>query len=115
MDPISAAIGIVKAYVLSNLEKTDPRPDFEVYVVWFAFTLGHWKALVSTSLSDGMYYEVTHNTASDEIYLDAYKKFQNVKLEGPWDWEGTPLPRGYEDITSVTTETVEERAGLNGQ
>lgn len=30
-------------------------------VVWFSKTLQNWKALVSTNVSDGMYYEVTYN------------------------------------------------------
>ena len=33
--------------------------------------------LLSTTLPDGMYYEVTYNKAKDEFYLDAYKKFEN--------------------------------------
>ena len=75
------AKSLVFDYVKSRLEKTDTHVTFapdEVYVVWFAFTLGNWKALISTTLPDGMYYEVTHNAAKAETYLDAYKKFDNV-------------------------------------
>lgn len=50
----------------------------DVYVVWFSKTLQNWKALVSTTVADGMYYEVTHNGDKDETYLDAYKKWDNV-------------------------------------
>ena len=49
----------------------------DIYVVWFCKTLQNWKALVSTTLPDGMYYEVTYNGDKKEIYLDAYKKFEN--------------------------------------
>jgi len=49
-----------------------------VYVVWFSKTLQNWKALVSTTLPDGMYYEVTYNGDMKETYIDAYKKFENV-------------------------------------
>ena len=35
------------------------------------------KALLSTTLFDGMYYEVTYNGDKHEAYLDAYKKFEN--------------------------------------
>lgn len=35
------------------------------------------KKLVSTSVSDGMYYEITHNGDKGETYLDAYKKWDN--------------------------------------
>ena len=72
---------LVFDHVKANLEKTDTHVTFgedEVYVVWFAKTLQNWKALVSTTLPDGMYYEVTHNGDKKETYIDAYKKFQNV-------------------------------------
>ena len=52
-----------------------------VFIVWFCKTLQNWKALVSTTLPDGMYYEVTYNGNNKEIYLDAYKKFENRKID----------------------------------
>jgi len=70
-------------YIKPRLEKTDRHVTFsldEVYVVWFTFVLGNWKALVSTTLPDGMYYEVTRNDAKGETYIDAYKKFDNVVI-----------------------------------
>lgn len=73
---------IVKNYVEQRLEVTDGT-EFNlsnVYVVWFTFVLGSWKCLISTTLPDGMYYEVTHNKTKGETYLDAYKKFDNVKF-----------------------------------
>ena len=56
----------------------------EVYVVWFCKTLQNWKCLLSTSVPDGMYYEVTYNGSTVEIYLDAYKKFDNVCYKPPF-------------------------------
>ena len=53
----------------------------DVFIVWFCKTLQNWKALVSTNVSDGMYYEVTYNGDKNCIYLDAYKKFKHVTLE----------------------------------
>ena len=50
----------------------------DVFIVWFCKTLQNWKALVSTTVPDGMYYEVTHNGDKDETYLDVYKKWENV-------------------------------------
>lgn len=32
-------------------------------------------------LSDGIYYEVTYNGDKKEVYLDAYKKFDNQKID----------------------------------
>lgn len=54
---------LVVNYYNSRVEITD---DFEiteenVFIVWFCKTLQNWKALVSTTVSDGMYYEVTYN------------------------------------------------------
>lgn len=72
---------LVKRHVQENLEKTDPDVDFRVFVVWFAFTLGNYKALVSTSLPDGRYYEVTHNHVKGETYIDTYVKIRNVCIE----------------------------------
>lgn len=73
----------VRQYVEEHLDKSDTMPEFEVYVVWFCKTLQNNKALLSTSLSDGMYYELTYNGDKKELYLDAYKKFENrcIKIE----------------------------------
>ena len=68
---------IVKQYVLEHLDKSDETPDFEVYTVWKVKALQNWKWLLSTSLPDGMYYELTLNGDKEEFYLDAYKKFDN--------------------------------------
>ncbi len=81
--PTSRPVQLVYEYVKAHLEKTDTHvtlsPD-EVYVVWFTYVLGNWKALVSTTLPDGMYYEVTHNEPMQVTYIDAYKKFDNVAV-----------------------------------
>ena|SRR6187549_1049755 len=87
------ARGVVFDYVKQRLEKTDTHVTFgpdEVYVVWFTFVLGNWKALVSTTLPDGMYYEVTYRAEKHETYLDAYKKFDNVKIPDFFDPELHP-------------------------
>lgn len=73
---------IVYSYAKRKLDKTDPQYKTfylsDVYVVWWSKTLQNWKAMVSTTLPDGMYYEVTYNGDKEEAYLDAYKKFDNV-------------------------------------
>ena len=76
------AINIVREYILGHLDKSDPVPEFEVYTVWKAKVLQNWKYLLSSTLSDGMYYELTYNGDKDEWYLDAYKKFQNCIIAG---------------------------------
>lgn len=52
-------------------------PD-DVYVVWLCKALGNNKALLSTDMPGGMYYEVTYNGVKNEAYFDAYKKQENV-------------------------------------
>lgn len=76
------AIRIVTDYFNSHVEKTDnfKITEKDVFIVWFCKTLQNWKALVSTTVSDGMYYEVTYNGDKQETYLDAYKKWENVKI-----------------------------------
>lgn len=52
----------------------------EIYVVWFAFVLGDWKAFISTSRPDGRVWEVTHNKHKHESYVDSYLKTHNVAV-----------------------------------
>lgn len=68
---------IVKEYEINHLDKSDKIPEFEVFVVWSCKTLQNNKALLSTTLFNGMYYEITYNGDKKELYLDAYKKFEN--------------------------------------
>ncbi|MBR6689744.1 MAG: hypothetical protein IKL65_00235 [Bacilli bacterium] len=70
---------IIIDYFNSNVEKTDNKKIGikDVYVVWMCKTLKNSKALLSTTVSDGMYYEITYNGEKNEIYFDAYKKWEN--------------------------------------
>jgi hypothetical protein len=71
---------LVVDYFNQRAEKTDhfDITEDQVFVVWFCKTLQNWKALVSTTISDGMYYEITYNGDKHESYIDAYKKWENV-------------------------------------
>lgn len=77
----SRAIQIVTEYINEHLDKSDPVPKFEVYIVWKCKALQNWKWLLSSSLFDGMYYELTYNGDMKEFYLDAYKKFENRVIQ----------------------------------
>lgn len=74
------AIEIVKRYIEEHLDKSDEKPKFEVFTVWKAKILQNWKYLLSSTLFDGMYYELTFNGDKSEWYLDAYKKFENRRI-----------------------------------
>lgn len=74
------ALDIVNGYILKHLDKSDPVVPFDTFIVWKAKILQNWKYLISSTLPDGMYYELTFNGDKKEWYLDAYKKFENVVL-----------------------------------
>ncbi|WP_288272185.1 DUF6275 family protein [uncultured Megasphaera sp.] len=74
---------IVMDYFNAHVDKTDQKQITmdDVFVVWFCKTLQNWKCLVSTTVSDGMYYEVTHNGDKGETYVDVYKKWANLCVQ----------------------------------
>ena len=76
------AVKTVVDYFNNRVEKTDNKQITadDVYIVWLCKTLQNHKALVSTNISDGMYYELTYNGDKKELYLDAYKKWENYKV-----------------------------------
>jgi len=57
-----------------------PGPEFQVFIVSFSYILGNYKALISSTLPDSRYYEVTYNKAKDEHYIDVYVKAENVAV-----------------------------------
>lgn len=75
---------LVVDYTNAHLDVTDSKriSTEDVYIVWQCKTLQNNKALLSTVLFDGMYYEITYNGDKDELYLDAYKKFENKCFKG---------------------------------
>lgn len=71
--------GIVAEYFNENADVTDHKNITvnDIYVVWYCKSLQNHKALLSTNVPDGMYYEITYNGDKDETYVDAYKKWKN--------------------------------------
>lgn len=70
-------------YFTEHCEKTD-KADItvdDVYIVWYCKALQNHKALLSTNVLDGMYYEITYNGDKNQLYFDAYKKWQNICFE----------------------------------
>lgn len=72
-------------YYNEYVEKTDSFKitEDDVFIVWSCKILQNNKALVSTTVSDGIYYELTYNGDKKELYLDAYKKWENkcIKID----------------------------------
>lgn len=70
-------------YTNNHLDKTDKKEitTDDVFMVWGCKTLQNNKALLSTTLFDGMYYECTYNGDKKEMYVDCYKKWENYKVE----------------------------------
>lgn len=73
---------LVADYYNERVEKTDGMSitTDDVYVVWSCKTLQNWKALLSTDVPDGMYYELIYDGDKRVTYLDAYKKWENVPI-----------------------------------
>lgn len=75
------ALMLVEDYIAGHLDKSDPEPEFDVFTVWKAKILQNWKYLISSTLPDGMYYELTYNGDKKEWYMDVYKKFENKVIK----------------------------------
>ena len=102
------AIKIVKDYILEHLDKSDVTPDFEVFTVWKVKALQNWKYLLSSTLFDGMYYELTYNGDKVEIsepqpYVSGnpYCQASAVILEDQ--------PEKYKEIVEEAYEEFHER------
>lgn len=76
-------LDIVRDYANEHFDKTDDVhiTEDDVFIVWSCKTLQNNKALVSTTVLDGMYYEITHNGDKNETYVDAYKKWENFAIK----------------------------------
>lgn len=79
-DFMTKAKQLVVDYFNEHVDVTDGKKLTleNVFIVWFSKTLQNWKALVSTDVPDGMYYEITHNGDKNETYVDVYKKWDNL-------------------------------------
>ena len=96
---LEAAIDLVADYTDKYLKKTnhseeneafsddvperdifsDNTPEYEVFVEWYSMTLQHFNARLSTTLFDGMHYEVIYNGDTDELYLNVYKEVEKIR------------------------------------
>ncbi len=77
------AVKAVVDYFNGQSDVTDKNgkiTEEDVFIVWMCKTLQNHKAMLSTTVADGMYYEFTWNGDKSEGYLDAYKKWKNVVI-----------------------------------
>lgn len=74
---------IIVDYFNAHTDKTDHKSitEDDVFIVWSCKALQNNKALASTTVSDGMYYEITYNGDKKETYVDAYKKWENFVVK----------------------------------
>ena len=79
IDYVSKARGLVAGMIKAK-DGVDLDSE-QVYVVWFCFILGGWKALISTTVANGRYYEVTYDKVKNQIYIDTYEKIDNVAVD----------------------------------
>ena len=72
----------VVEYFNQHADKTDHKKitEDDVFIVWACKILQNNKALVSTTVPDGMYYEVTYDGDKQQSYVDVYKKWQNYSV-----------------------------------
>lgn len=73
---------IVVDYFNSHVDKSDNKviTSDDVYIVWICKILQNNKALVSTNICDGMYYEITYNGKDKEVYVAVYKNWENYNV-----------------------------------
>ena len=71
----------VKNYANEHHFLNDSVCQKDVFIVWYCKTLQNWKALAGIYERDE-YFELTYNGDKKELYLDVYKKLENICLKG---------------------------------
>jgi len=77
MNKDNRALEIIENYMYDHFDPTDETPHFSLFIVWKAKILKNWKYLISSTIPDGKYYELTFNGDNNEWYLDVYVKLEN--------------------------------------
>lgn len=81
----SQMLNTAKQVALDYINNTRPAQILpyeleDMYIVWFCKTIQNWKALVSTDVVNGMYFEVTYNGDKNETYLDVYQQKNHITV-----------------------------------
>lgn len=77
MDWIGKAKEIVRDYIESHIDHSNPAAEYTIFVVWQAKVLQNFKCLISTTHPHGMYFELTYDGDRDYWYFDVYQKTVN--------------------------------------
>lgn len=85
--PVAKALGLVSGLIVQHHKDLVPegaesirQEEFDVTLVWFAYILGGYKALVFCPQMPARYFEVTYNVAKKEHYIDTYQKVHNIAV-----------------------------------
>jgi len=71
---------LISDYTVNHYESSQDLCMPEVNVVWQSKTLQNHKAMLCTSYNNyNAYFECTYSGDKDELYLDVYKKIDNIK------------------------------------
>ena len=72
----------IKYYKSEVADYDIPKITFdEGFVVWYNYTVGNAKALISTTRPDHKYYELTYHVGKNELYIDAYLKVDHKSVK----------------------------------
>ena len=72
----------IKYYNSEVADYDIPKITFdECFVVWYNYTVGNAKALISTTRLDHKYYELTYHVGKNELYIDSYLKVDHKSVK----------------------------------
>ena len=77
---IEKAKTIVKDYIYSHTDHTNPNANPTIFVVWQVAVLQNFKCLIATTLPVGTYFELTYDGDEQCWYMDVYKKAENIEI-----------------------------------
>lgn len=79
------AIQAVQTYYIENNKSYIIDKD-KISIVWQCRALQNYKATLTVVPPNGMYFEATYNGDKKELYLDVYKKIDNICLS-PYEFK----------------------------
>jgi hypothetical protein len=72
-----AAKDLLRKYLTKKGVAAPEGETYDIYLVWACKILKNWKGVLSTTLPDGMYYELTFDGEKNVWYVDDYLKRKN--------------------------------------